>query len=191
MSTKLVILGILMEGNKHPYDMQQYIRHREMDKYIKFQKGSLYYTVEQLEKNGLIEVASVVTESNYPNKTVYRITEYGRKEFHDLLLKQIISTQNVINPINAAIAFIKHLDKNELIDVLKSKIHDGEVSLLELQTAYKKHELKIPKYALHIMASGIEFEKVELKMLKLILKDAENDRLNEYESVDGITLPEL
>jgi DNA-binding PadR family transcriptional regulator len=48
MSMKLVILGILTEGEKHPYEIQHIMKEREMDLYIKLQKGSLYYAVEQL-----------------------------------------------------------------------------------------------------------------------------------------------
>ncbi len=37
MSMRLVILGLLMEGEKHPYEIQQLMKERSMDKYIKFQ----------------------------------------------------------------------------------------------------------------------------------------------------------
>lgn len=50
MSMKLVILGLLLEGDKHPYEVQHIMKERQMDCYIKYAKGSLYYAFEQLEK---------------------------------------------------------------------------------------------------------------------------------------------
>lgn len=52
MSMKLVILGLLLEGDKHPYEVQHIMKERQMDCYIKYAKGSLYYAFEQLEKQG-------------------------------------------------------------------------------------------------------------------------------------------
>ena len=49
MSMKLVILGLLLEGDKHPYEVQHIMKERQMDCYIKYAKGSLYYAFEQLE----------------------------------------------------------------------------------------------------------------------------------------------
>ncbi len=40
MSIKLLILGLLMEGEKHPYEVQQVVKQRGMDCYIKYAKGS-------------------------------------------------------------------------------------------------------------------------------------------------------
>ena len=56
MSMKLVILGLLLEGDKHPYEVQHIMKERQMDCYIKYAKGSLYYAFEQLEKQGAIHI---------------------------------------------------------------------------------------------------------------------------------------
>ncbi len=187
MSMKMVVLGILMEGNSHPYEMQQFIKRREMEEYIKLQKGSLYYTVEQLEKNGFIEVESIVRDTNHPDKKIYKITEEGRKEFHDLLLEQLNTPKDIFIPLHETIAFMKHLEKNELIDALKAKIKIAEHSLLCIKSSYKKHESNIPKYGLYIMANGIEISSIEISILKKILADVENDRLTNHEAIEGFS----
>lgn len=50
MSMKLVILGLLMEKESHPYEIKQTMMEREMHHYIKMRDGSLYYAIEQLKK---------------------------------------------------------------------------------------------------------------------------------------------
>ena len=63
MSMKLVILGLLLEGDKHPYEVQHIMKERQMDCYIKYAKGSLYYAFEQLEKQGVEVYFSSTTRS--------------------------------------------------------------------------------------------------------------------------------
>ena len=75
MSMKLVILGLLLEGDKHPYEVQHIMKERQMDCYIKYAKGSLYYAFEQLEKQGAIRVTTIVRDTNRPDKTIFHITE--------------------------------------------------------------------------------------------------------------------
>ena len=64
MSMKLVILGLLLEGDKHPYEVQHIMKEQHMDCYIKYAKGSLYYAFEQLEKQGAIRITTIVRETN-------------------------------------------------------------------------------------------------------------------------------
>ena len=55
MSMKLVILGLLMEANRHTYEIRQTMKERGMNNYMKLQDGSLYYAMDQLHKDGLVE----------------------------------------------------------------------------------------------------------------------------------------
>ena len=50
MSMKLVILGLLLEGDKHPYEVQHIMKERQMDCYIKYAKGSLYLRLRAIRK---------------------------------------------------------------------------------------------------------------------------------------------
>ena len=74
MSMKLVILGLLLRRDKHPYEVQHIMKERQMDCYIKYAKGSLYYAFEQLEKQGAIRVTTIVRDTNRPDKTIFHIT---------------------------------------------------------------------------------------------------------------------
>lgn len=177
MSMKLVILGALIEGEKHPYDIQQLIKQREMDRYIKFQKGSLYYSIEQLEKNGFIEVSKVIRDTSRPDKTIYRITDKGRLEFEKLALEQLASTEYFYNPINSAIAFSDHIDGEKLCNALKQRIHDLELNIRIVGLMYDNYLPSIPKYGLYMMAASIEHMKTEIKWLSAFLRDAFEGRL--------------
>ncbi len=87
---KAFMLGLLMEKNRHPYEVQQLLKNSEMKYYIKITKGSLYYTFEQLEKKGFIEVVDIIRNEQRPEQTIYGITQSGKQEFEHLLLEQMI-----------------------------------------------------------------------------------------------------
>lgn len=99
MSVKLVILGLLMEGNKHPYEIQQTINERQMKHYIKLASGSLYYAFDTLEKDQLVKVVDVIRETNRPEKTVYSITDAGKEEFERLYFEQLLKKEHMHRPV--------------------------------------------------------------------------------------------
>ena len=67
----LAVLGLLYEAPMHPYRMQQLIKERGKDKVINVQRrASLYQTISQLEKAGLITVKETVQDENRPERTI-------------------------------------------------------------------------------------------------------------------------
>jgi DNA-binding PadR family transcriptional regulator len=179
MSMKLVILGILMEGEKHPYEIQHIMKEREMDQYIKLQKGSLYYAVEQLEKQKFIEVVDVIRDSNRPDRTIYRITAAGKEEFQRILLAQFASTQRVYHPMYAALAFARYGDQEKIAELIEEKIKQLEHHIAIMQATYDKHVSKVSRATLHIMLGAVEHGETELRWLKRLKKDAVEGRLRE------------
>lgn len=121
MSMKLVILGLLLEGDKHPYEVQHIMKERHMDCYIKYAKGSLYYAFEQLEKQGAIRITTIVRDTNRPDKTIFHITEEGKRLFHTLLLKQFEAKNQIYKPIYSALSFAHFGDDRELVPILEKR----------------------------------------------------------------------
>ena len=61
MSMRLLILGLLMERERHPYEIRQTIKFRNWNESFNLRDGSLYlYAVDQLRQDGLIEASEVV-----------------------------------------------------------------------------------------------------------------------------------
>lgn len=172
MSMKLIILGLLMEGDKHPYEIQQIIKQRNMDRYIRFQKGSLYYAFERLNKEGLIEVSEIVRESSRPDRTVHRITEAGRQEFKNLLYQQFSKMEPYYDPIYSALAFVKHVDDEIIIDMLSKRIQTIEALLCDLRKIYDEHRINLSGAAAYIMEGGIEHTETELSWMRKVCNDA-------------------
>src|SRR5437763_1798127 len=80
----LSILQLLDERPMHPYELASTMRDRHHDEFIRLNFGSLYHTVEVLERNGWILPAEREKEGRRPERTIYRLTTSGRVAGCDL-----------------------------------------------------------------------------------------------------------
>src|SRR6185437_15860956 len=75
----LSILQLLDERPMHPYELAATMRNRHLDEFIRLNFGSLYHTVDGLERSGWIVPAEREKEGGRPERTVYRLTKTGRE----------------------------------------------------------------------------------------------------------------
>jgi DNA-binding PadR family transcriptional regulator len=88
----LAVLALLYEAPMHPYRMQRLIKDRGKDQVINVgQRASLYQTINQLLRAGLIAVRETAHQEGFPDRTVYELTDQGR---HTALtwLREMLST---------------------------------------------------------------------------------------------------
>ena len=77
----LAVLGLLQEQPMHPYEMASTLRERHKDSSFKVNSGSLYDTVEALDREGWIEPLETERDGRRPERTVYAFTALGQREF--------------------------------------------------------------------------------------------------------------
>jgi DNA-binding PadR family transcriptional regulator len=179
LSMKLAILGLLMEGESHPYEIRQKMKERGMQHYSKIQDGSLYYGIEQLHKERLVEAVETVKDTNRPNKTIYRITDEGEIKFQKLLLEQLKQSTPFFHPMYVALKFAFHGNDCEIADILESKIKECEELTVRMKDLYEEHISIVPRSVLHMMWGCYEHSMTELTWLKRLHSDAVEGRLKE------------
>jgi DNA-binding PadR family transcriptional regulator len=74
----LAILELLDERPMHPYEMATTMRERHQDEFIRLNFGTLYHTVDALDRNGWITPSERAKEGRRPERTVYTLTDSGR-----------------------------------------------------------------------------------------------------------------
>ncbi|MEF3306988.1 PadR family transcriptional regulator [Paenibacillus sp. GYB003] len=176
---RLVILGLLMEGDSHPYELRHKMIEREMHRFMKMKEGSLYYAIDQLKKDALIEPVEVVRDANRPEKTIYRITEAGKDNFQKLLLEQMEADAPYHHPMHTALPFVHYGDKSKIADVLRRKLELVERRTEHMKQVYEEHIPIVPRGVLHLMISGYEHGMTTSAWLKRLIRDAEDGRLPE------------
>jgi DNA-binding PadR family transcriptional regulator len=179
MSMKLVILGLLMEKESHPYEIRQTMMEREMHHYIKMRDGSLYYAIDQLKKDQYIDTVGVVKDSSRPDRTIYRITPTGEQLFQDLLLKQFEEKAAVYYPMMTALMFSGHGDQDKIHRILLKKIDEQKLTIRKMKDLYEEHIPIVPCGVLHMMHGSYEHGLTQLRWLERLAHDAKEGRLSE------------
>ena len=77
----LAVLSLLVAGPLHPYGIQRLIKQWGKDKVVNVgQRANLYKTINRLHEAGLIAVRQTERDQQYPERTVYELTEDGRQQ---------------------------------------------------------------------------------------------------------------
>src|SRR5947208_14048596 len=76
----IAVLELLHEKPMHPYEMAQLMRERYVNTRVNVKAGSLYHTVERLQRSGFIEVVDTQRDGRRPERTVYGMTQTGVDE---------------------------------------------------------------------------------------------------------------
>lgn len=119
MPVRLFVLGILNERDAHGYEIKRLAREADLAQWAEIGYGSIYHALRRLENELLIEEVAVEQEGAYPQRTVYRITEAGRRKFRELLKETCRTVYEPKYPLDLALVFIGQLPPAERVDLLQ------------------------------------------------------------------------
>src|SRR4030095_12079590 len=111
MNARLLILGVLHRGDFHPYEIKRRLEAAMVECYVDVDVGTLYYSVRQLEKDGLISAIAQERVARGGMRTIYRITPKGRSEFQEGLHRQFEKEGPVSQTLYAALLFLHLADR--------------------------------------------------------------------------------
>ena len=106
----LSILELLNERPMHPYELAATMRDRHHDEFIRLNFGSLYHTVDSLERYGWIVPTEKEKEGNRPERTIYRLTDSGRAIFLQVVSDIVAQPRREYPYFAAGLMFMHHLD---------------------------------------------------------------------------------
>ncbi|MFB8002338.1 PadR family transcriptional regulator [Nocardia sp. NPDC056000] len=103
----LALLGILHMEPMHPYAIQRRIKEWGKDKVVNVgQRAGLYKTIARLQDAGLVAVRETGRDQQYPERTVYEITDAGRAAFMTWLTEMVAQPRNEFPEFPAALSFL-------------------------------------------------------------------------------------
>lgn len=103
----MALLGILHLEPMHPYAIQRRIKEWGKDKVVNVsQRAALYKTIGRLQDAGLVTVRETGRDQQYPERTVYAITEAGRAACAAWLADMIGDPRNEYPEFPAALSFL-------------------------------------------------------------------------------------
>jgi DNA-binding PadR family transcriptional regulator len=176
---QLAVLRLLADEQLHPYEMQQRIRERAIDKVVKVAHGSLYHAVARLAEQGLIEPVETSREGRRPERTVYAITEAGRDEARSRLREFMMRPVQEYPSFGMALSFVSLLPPAEAASLLDRRTVALEAELAAHDTVV---ESLIKQGLARVQLVEVEFLnsrlRAELDFVRALSEDIKNRRLD-------------
>jgi DNA-binding PadR family transcriptional regulator len=118
----LSILELLDERAMHPYELASTMRERHHDEFIRLNFGTLYHTVEMLERNGLIVAVEREKEGRRPERTIYQLTEPGRQLLVRVVSEVLAQPRREYVNFAAGLMFMHHLEAQQVAHLLNARV---------------------------------------------------------------------
>ena len=133
-STKYVLLGTLFSGQKHGYEIMQFLE-SALDSTWRISTSQLYVLLKRLEREGLLR-SSLETQETRPSKRVFSLTTAGKNAFCEWLRSPVEHVRDLRIEFLAKLFFFHRLSLpggNELVSAqvkalgdIKGRIKKGQ-----------------------------------------------------------------
>lgn len=118
----LAVLSYLSQRPMHPYELGRTLRAHGDERSIRYNHGSLYMVVQQLAKAGFVIAQETTRDGARPERTVYALTDTGRRELRDWLRELIEVPEHEYPHFVAALSLIAALPPSEVVELLGRRL---------------------------------------------------------------------
>ena len=145
----LAVLSLLHAAPLHPYAMQRLLKDWGKDNVINVgQRANLYKTIKRLLQAGLIAVRHTERDQQYPERTVYELTEAGRRAAHDWLTDMVVRPRNEFPQFPAALSFLMMLTPEEARAALEQRASALRGQLATIEASLTNYGATLPRVTL-------------------------------------------
>jgi DNA-binding PadR family transcriptional regulator len=134
----LAVLSYLSRAPMHPYELSRMLRDNDDVRSIKFNQGSLYMVVKQLARAGFIAEQETARAGQRPERTVYAITEAGRREAREWLRELVEVPQHEYPHFVAALSLIAALPPGDVLTLLASRLQRLDEQRAEIRDGIER-----------------------------------------------------
>jgi DNA-binding PadR family transcriptional regulator len=175
----LTVLCLLSAGPLHPYGMQRLIKSWGKDQVVNIgQRANLYKTIKRLHEAGLIAVRQTERAQQYPERTVYELTEEGRRAGLSWLRNMLATPRNEYPVFPVALSFAMGLDPEELKDLLSQRLAAVRARLAELDSQLRQDQEAVPRIALIETEYQRAITEAEARWLGSVIDDLRSGTLS-------------
>ncbi|MGW1054672.1 PadR family transcriptional regulator [Streptomyces sp. NPDC002521] len=143
----LTVLSLLHLQPLHPYGIQRLIKQWGKDQVVNVsQRASLYRTIDRLLEAGLIAVRETSRDQQYPERTVYEVTDTGRTATREWLREMLVAPRAEYPEFPAALSFTMMLLPQGAAADLSARAGQVRARLAELEAAAEEaRQLALPR----------------------------------------------
>jgi DNA-binding PadR family transcriptional regulator len=113
----------------HGYELKATLESWGTEWWTDIAYGSIYFALKKMTVEGLLTVERTEPAGARPARTIYAITDEGRREFQRLVRELWWTYEPTVNPFAVAITFVDALPADEAAAALRSRIAGFEQAL--------------------------------------------------------------
>ncbi|MFE9321123.1 PadR family transcriptional regulator [Nocardia sp. NPDC052278] len=169
----MALLGILHLEPMHPYAIQRRIKEWGKDKVVNVaQRAALYKTIGRLQEAGLVTVRETGRDQQYPERTVYEITDAGRAACATWLAEMIGEPRNEYPEFPAALSFLMLLGPEGARTELERRAKSVRAKLAEMDAdATQAAAMQLPRVVMLEDEYQRTVTEAELRWLDAVIAD--------------------
>jgi DNA-binding PadR family transcriptional regulator len=182
----LSILELLDERPMHPYEMASTMRARHHDEFIRLNFGTLYHTVDVLERKGWILPVEREKEGRRPERTIYKLTDTGRETLTRALAELLRKPTREYPQFVAGLMFMHHLAASDAAHHLNER-----AASLDAQVTKFEHVLSelrkqgLTRLALIEMEHKVAMLEAECKWVRTLEQEIVDGKLEWKVGIDA------
>jgi DNA-binding PadR family transcriptional regulator len=153
--SRLVVLGLLAtRGAMHGHRIRREAEITNVESWGGVNVGALYRELHRLEDEGLVEPVRSEQEGRRPARTIYAITDEGRRELVQLRTSAWRSEAGHLDPVGVALLFGGQPDPAELAEHIASRRQLLRANLESLVAERDRNAPYLPMAALAAYRRG-------------------------------------
>ena len=175
----LAVLALLAYKPLHPYGVQRLLKEWGKEKVVNVgQRASLYKTMERLSAAGLIAVRETERDQQYPERTVYELTDAGREAARAWVDDIVRAPKPEYPEFPAALSFALLLEPDAVLEALRERRSAVEKALAKArQDVADARQWGLPKAALLDDEYLVAITEAELRWIEGTVADLESGEL--------------
>ncbi|MDQ7803521.1 helix-turn-helix transcriptional regulator [Amycolatopsis sp. A133] len=143
----LTVLGLLLEGPSHTYNLNREIRTRKMA-FVTGLPRSVYHAVDRLAADGLVRLVETSRDGRRPERSVYEITEDGTRRFYEELTDLLMTPTEDRLPFTIALSFAVRMTPETVARLLATRASRLRAELAEVETMLDLGKTHVHRLAL-------------------------------------------
>ena len=168
----LAVLSLLEVGPLHPYGIQRLIKQWGKDRVVNVgNRANLYKTIKRLHEARLIAVRQTERDQQYPERTVYELTEEGRQQAREWLVDMLSTPRNEFPEFPAALSFAMLLGPEEAASVLEQRADRLADEVSTHQRDLEVHSGSLPRVTLLDDEYQCAVATAELTWIRTVVED--------------------
>jgi DNA-binding PadR family transcriptional regulator len=175
----LAVLCLLHVGPLHPYGMQRLIKTWGKDEVVNIgQRANLYKTIKRMHEAGLIAVRQTERAQQYPERTVYELTDEGRSTGRRWLAEMLAAPRSEYPAFPAALSFAMLLGPEAVCIELSLRLTQVLARLEHLDSQIEGHPQGLPRITLIESEYQRAVTDAEVRWLSSVIDDLKSGRLS-------------